>query len=175
MAIDTTSHEKSSDIKGKAQGKVSEVADTAKDETIDRLSRQKTNASGALDDVSDALHETSRSFRDHERDAFARYADSAADQVDQLNAAIRDRTVGEMLDEAQRFARRDPALFLGGAFLVGVLGARFLKASSPEERGKHNGRTSEGGTATVRRPKPSSIGSGMGNTRTADTVSRTTG
>jgi hypothetical protein len=37
--------------------------------------------------------------------------------------------VDDLLREAEEFARRDPALFLGVAFTLGVLGARFLKSS----------------------------------------------
>ena len=38
------------------------------------------------------------------------------------------------MHDAQRLARRQPALFVGGAFALGLLGARFLKSSSPEHR-----------------------------------------
>jgi hypothetical protein len=37
----------------------------------------------------------------------------------------------EIMHETQRFARRNPALFLGGSFVLGLLGARFLKTSAP--------------------------------------------
>jgi hypothetical protein len=35
-----------------------------------------------------------------------------------------------MIQEVERFARRQPALFLGGAFTLGLIAARFLKSSS---------------------------------------------
>jgi hypothetical protein len=131
-----------SDVKGEAKakadalkGKASDLKDQAQDEAESRLAEGKSQAAGALEDVSGALHETGDALRDRDRDAFARYADAAADQVDQFTHAIRDRNVGEILDEAERFARRDPGLFLGGAFLLGIFGARFLKASAPGTTG----------------------------------------
>jgi hypothetical protein len=40
----------------------------------------------------------------------------------------------EMANRVESFARREPGLFLGGAFALGLVGARFLK-SSRRERG----------------------------------------
>ncbi len=119
------------DTKAEAKAKASELKDKAQDEAKDRLTEGKAKATGALGDIAGALHDTSDALRERDRDAFARYADAAADQVDQFTGALRDRNVGEILDEAERFARRDPGLFIGGAFLLGIFGARFLKASAP--------------------------------------------
>jgi hypothetical protein len=43
---------------------------------------------------------------------------------------IRQRGVVDMMDDVAVFARRRPALFIGGAFLVGLGIARFLKSSA---------------------------------------------
>ena len=42
---------------------------------------------------------------------------------------LKNKDVTELLNDAQRLARRQPALFVGGAFALGLLGARFLKSS----------------------------------------------
>lgn len=125
------------DAKAEAKTKASELKDKTQNETKDRLSEGKSKATGALEDVAGALHGAGDTLRDRDRDAFARYADTAADQVDQFARSVRDRSVGELLDEAQRFARRDPGLFVGGAFVLGIFGARFLKASAPTHRSDH--------------------------------------
>jgi hypothetical protein len=54
----------------------------------------------------------------------------AGDQMRRFADEIRQRGVGEMLDDVHAFARRRPALFIGGAFLVGIGIARFLKSSA---------------------------------------------
>jgi hypothetical protein len=143
MATDPSrSSSGSTDVKAEAKEKAAELKDQAsdlkdqaQDEAEDRLAEGKAKATGVLDDVAGALHDTGDALRDRDRDAFARYADAAADQVDQFTRSIRDRNVGEILDEAERFARRDPGLFLGGAFVLGIFGARFLKASAPGRTG----------------------------------------
>ena len=37
-----------------------------------------------------------------------------------------------MVTQVEQYARRQPAIFLGGAFALGLLGARFLKSSNPQ-------------------------------------------
>src|SRR5690606_10454289 len=143
----------SDDASARVQGTASELKDKVQHEAEDRLAEGKATATGALEDVAGALHQAGDALRERDRDAFARYADAAADQVEQFTHSIRDRNVGEILDEAQRFARRDPGLFIGGAFLLGIVGARFLKASAP--------RSGYGGSDYGR----SDYGSGYGGAR----------
>ncbi len=123
------------DVKDKAAG----LADQAQTEAKERVDAGKQKAAGALENVADALHDTGDALRENDQDAFARYADNAADQLDQFVDGIRDRSVGELFDEAERFARQDPGLFVGGAFLLGIFGARFLKASASDAGRSHEG------------------------------------
>ena len=136
------------DVADKATDKAKAVAGDAASAAQSTAETGKAQATGALDDVADVLHDTSDSLRDHDRDAFAQYADQAARQVEQFTSAIRDRSVGEILDEAERFARREPGLFVGGAFLLGIFGARFLKADAP-------GSDRAGGSGMARSDMPS--------------------
>jgi hypothetical protein len=121
----------------------SELASTAQEKVQAQLDHQKERATDALGGVSDALRQVGGTLRESDQDAFARYAETAAEQLEAFTRSLRNRSVGELLDEAERFARREPALFVGGAFLLGVLGARFLKASAPDRvdrgRGPGNG------------------------------------
>ena len=45
--------------------------------------------------------------------------------VNRLNNANPDT----LLDDVEAFARREPAMFIGGAIAIGLLAARFLKSS----------------------------------------------
>jgi hypothetical protein len=129
-----------------AKEKAGDLAEQAKGKAQDALSEQKERATGALGGVADALHATSDTLRENEQDAFAQYAAMAAEQVERFTHAIRERSVGDLLDQAEGFARREPGLFLGGAFLLGVFGARFLKASQP--RAQAAGFAGTGGAPT---------------------------
>ena len=112
-----------------AKDKAGGVIDQAMTAATDRAEAGKEQATGVLADVAEALHATSDTLHDNDQDAFAKYADVAARQVEAFTEAVRGRSVGDLLDEAERFARREPSLFLGGAFLLGIFGARFLKAA----------------------------------------------
>ena len=57
-----------------------------------------------------------------------------ADQVDRAADFLETHSVDQITRDVGKFARRNPALFLGGCFAAGVLVARFLKASRGREQ-----------------------------------------
>jgi hypothetical protein len=66
----------------------------------------------------------------------ARIAESAADNLQRFSDSLRNRDLDSLLRDAESFAKRQPAVFIGAAALVGFLAVRFLKASdSVESRG----------------------------------------
>ncbi len=119
----------------RARDRAGDAADSAKGKAESTISRQKDMAAGQLDSISSALRQTSGSLRGNDQDAIAGFVEDAASQVDRLSGYLQNRSVGDLLSEVQRFARREPALFLGGAFLIGIAGSRFMKAS---ERHSHD-------------------------------------
>jgi hypothetical protein len=62
----------------------------------------------------------------------AQVAEQAAERVERVSGYLREKDIDQLVREAEDFARRQPALFLGGAFALGVLGARFLKSSGKQ-------------------------------------------
>jgi hypothetical protein len=68
--------------------------------------------------------------------------------------------VRELIEDAQRFARRQPAVFLGLSFGLGLLGARFLKSSPPQ--------------TNTSRP-PATMDRGRGNVYGSESYGRTYG
>ena len=51
-----------------------------------------------------------------------------------------------MIDEVEAFARRNPPLFLGAAFGLGVLAVRFLKSSRQQQAGGASSGYQRGGS-----------------------------
>ncbi len=94
-----------------------------------RVDEQKNRAADGLGGIADVIRNASNELRG-ENEALASYVDLASDQMRRIADQIRERGVGDMVDDVSRFARRRPALFIGGAFLVGIGIARFLKSSS---------------------------------------------
>lgn len=88
----------------------------------------KTVAATRMEGVANALRNASSQMQG-EQQALASYAQRAADAVENASRSLREQDVDALLESAERFARRNSAAFLGGAFVAGFALARFLKAS----------------------------------------------
>jgi len=109
-----------------------DVVDKAKDLASDHVSDQREKSAGEITKLANALHHTSEELGDT---IAAPYIDKAADMLDRLSGSVRDGSMSDAVSATKRFARREPLLFLGGAFIVGLFAARFLKSSERSESG----------------------------------------
>ena len=100
-----------------------------KERVTTRVDEQKNRAADGLGGIADVFRNASNELR-NENETLASYVDMASDQMRRFADQIRQKGVADMLDDVHAFARRRPALFIGGAFLVGIGIARFLKASA---------------------------------------------
>ncbi len=114
-----------------AQAKAGDIAGQARDQVGTQLSGQKDRVAEGLGGVAQALRQTGQQMRDQDQLGLTGYVDRAASQVESFSSYLRENDMGRVVDDVERFARREPALFLGGAFVLGLLGARFLKSSRP--------------------------------------------
>lgn len=119
---------------GTAQDAASRAGELARDmkhraaEQVEtRLADQKYRAVDTLGSVAQSLRTAGDQLPD--QDGIGRYMAQAATQVDNLASFLSNREVADLFDEVEQFARRQPAAFVGGAFALGVLGARFIKSS----------------------------------------------
>lgn len=108
-----------------------QVADLAREQVSTRLSGQKDRAAEGLTSVADALRQTGQQLRGQDQQMVTDYIDSAAAQVEKISNYLRQNDLGGLVDDIESLARRQPGLFMGGAFALGLLGARFLKSSRP--------------------------------------------
>lgn len=127
---DGTSGSRKAEAREKADDMAHRAADTAKEQ----IGRQKNQAVGRLGHVSGALRSTSDHLRQEDEASIAKYVDDAAAQVDRLVGYLDERSAEDLLHDTRQLARRDPALFLGGAAVLGLLGARFLRSSDRHGR-----------------------------------------
>jgi hypothetical protein len=110
---------------------LSNAASQAGNKVVSTLDSQKNRAADGLGSVAQALRQTGDQLRNQNQGApFNQYVGSAADQIDRLSSYLRSTNAREMVRNVEDFARRQPALFIGGAFMLGLLGARFLKSSA---------------------------------------------
>lgn len=169
----------------------SRLSEKAKRQFAGQAEQQKVQASEQLDDIGEALRETSESLHERDKDSVANLTEGAARQIDRLSGYLRDRSVNDMLSEAKRFARRSPGMFLGGAAVLGFFGSRFFRSSDPHPHrrghttrsarrstgdprsGSHRGTpvrgesTTRGGDSTTRAGEESKTQAGEGSTRRA--------
>ena len=119
------------DSVGSAQGRIRSL-----------LEQQGHRAADQLGSVANALHKAAEQLNEENNGTAARYADQAADRVEQVADMLRNSSVDDMVGQVERFARRQPEVFVGAAFAVGFLFARFVKSSG--ERRFHGQSPSSG-------------------------------
>lgn len=94
------------------------------------LDHGKSRAAEALHGVASSLHQNCQT----NEDGATRYIRQAGDQVQRAADYLERTDMREMVRHTEGFARRQPALFLGGAMALGVLAARFLRSSQRESQ-----------------------------------------
>lgn len=143
------------------------LIDRVRDSATAQLSTQKNRATESLGTIARAVRDTTEPLRNNQQDGIAQYVERAAEQIDRFSNQLRERDVKELIDDAQRFARRQPALFIGAAFAAGMLAARFLKSSSTASPRDYDAPSSGGAYAYPEQPGRSAYGSPTRETRYA--------
>jgi len=104
------------------------VADTAQQQVGTRVDSQLGRGADVLGQVSQAIRRSGDELRS-DQPQIASFADTAAEQVDRVSQYLRQTDFQGVVRGAEDFARRQPAVFLGGALALGLVASRFLKAS----------------------------------------------
>ncbi len=116
-----------------------QVVGQAKEKASSLLGEQKTNLAAGINTVADSIRQIGENLQGGdggEKNQIAalagKYGDSLAGQVEKISHYVEDKNFGELARDAEHFARRNPAVFVGGAFALGILAARFLKSSGSQ-------------------------------------------
>jgi hypothetical protein len=112
-----------------------QALDQAKQQATTQFSQGKAQAADQVGSVPQALRQTGEQLRKQEQTPVAEVVDGAAAQLERFSSYLRDATLDEIRWDVERFARSQPAAFLGGAFTLGVLAARFLKSTGNRYEG----------------------------------------
>ena len=131
-----------------------EAIDQVKDKASSVLGEQKTNLASGVASVADSIRQVGENLgKSNENNQIAslagKYGDSLAGQVEKFSSYLEDKEFRDLMRDVEQFARRNPALFVGGAFTLGILAARFFKSSSQSQSsGRHmqNNRTGNSST-----------------------------
>jgi len=131
-------------IAGSAREQIREVKDQvvnqakttfqqAKDRAGTSIGESKNQFADQFGTVADALRRTTEHLRSEDQQRIAGLTDTVARQVEQVADYLRNKDARAMRQDLENLARRQPALMIGGALIIGLIGARFLKSS--ERRG----------------------------------------
>lgn len=107
---------------GDAQQKLSSELRTRVDAT-------RSRAADTLGSVAQALSQSAQRLRADNQLGTGDYIDRVETQVRRASNYLRRTNSDELVRNAEDFARRQPAVFLGGAFVLGFLAARLVKSS----------------------------------------------
>jgi hypothetical protein len=108
-----------------------EKAGTVREHANHLVDDQKTAAADNLHDLSDALRQAADHLARQHQTVITDLARSAADRVEAVAGAVRERDLGTLLDDTRRLAQRQPELFFAGAIALGFLFTRILRSPSP--------------------------------------------
>lgn len=133
-----------------------ETAGQAYDAVTERaastLDERKTTVSTGLTAVADSLRQAAGSLSgpqgDNQLASFAgRYTGTASQKLNDVARYFENTDVRGMVRDVEGYARRNPAVFIGAAFGLGLLAARFLKSTPPNNMAAGRGRNFESNAA----------------------------
>ena len=105
----------------------------ARDRAGSSLGESKGQFADQFGTIAQALRRTTEHLRSEDQQRIAGLTDTVARQVEQVADYLRNKDARAMRQDLENLAKRQPALVLGGALVLGLIGARFLKSS--ERRG----------------------------------------
>jgi hypothetical protein len=111
-----------------------EIVNQVQQRAGEQVERQKETAANELSRVVNAVRRVGETLSGEEANGpiaryAAEYSDKAADTLERFTNYIREQDGRRLLNDVQNFGRRQPALLLGGAFLLGFAGARLIRSS----------------------------------------------
>lgn len=107
------------------------VAERLKEEGKQRLERGKTTAAEQVNQVASALKSAGNELGG--QSALGDYANQLADSIERFGTRLRQGSIEELTGDLQSAARRNPGLFIAGGLALGIVLARLVKASAPED------------------------------------------
>ncbi len=108
---------------------------SAKEKASSVVDEQKTNLAAGLGSIAGELRRTGENLRaSGDKNQFAgigaNYGEKIADKVEGLSKYLESADLRDLAGDLKTYARRNPAVFIGGAFLLGLAATRFVKSSS---------------------------------------------
>lgn len=93
----------------------------------------RTSVTNQVSAVAQAINSAADQLQQQDQSGLAQRVKQYVQKAENASEYLKDKSPRELKEDLDGLARNKPAWFLGGAFLVGVLGARFLKSSKKQD------------------------------------------
>src|SRR3954470_14045265 len=127
------------EVKDQVVGQAKNSFQQARERATSSLGESKGQVADQFGTVADALRRTTEHLRSEDQQRIAGLTETLAQQVEQVANYLRNKDARAMRTDLENLARRQPALMLGGALLLGLMGARFIKSSQRDQRNRGSG------------------------------------
>lgn len=113
------------------QQTASQAAQTATQQAETFAESRKNEAAKSLQTVAGTLRKSGKELNTNGDKMAGTVIDKVADGTDSFATYLQNESVSHMVSDVENFARNNTWPFLGGAFILGLAAARFLKSSTP--------------------------------------------
>lgn len=127
-----TAREQIREVKDQVVGQAKNSLQQARERASSSLGESKSQVADQFGTIAEALRRTTEHLRSEDQQRIAGLTDTVARQVDQVANYLRNKDATAMRADLENLARRQPAIMIGGALVLGLIGARFLKSSKRE-------------------------------------------
>jgi len=110
--------------------KAKETGGKAREQVARRVDERSTSAGEQVASVAEATRKVGSELREQGQETPARLVEQAAGQAERLGQYLKDGNSDRFVRDLEDAARRQPWAVAAGAFVLGIAGARFLKASA---------------------------------------------
>lgn len=135
-------NEGNQDLLQQAKQTTNEVVSQVQQQASSQLTQQKDTIASQLSSVVNAVRRFDESLSNESDGPIARfagqYSQKAADGLDRFAQYLKEQDPKRLFNDVQNFGRRQPALLIGGAFLLGFAGARIIKSSMDAASSTYN-------------------------------------
>jgi hypothetical protein len=122
--------EKAQELGHRAVEQAKSTAESAKQRAESMADEGRNRLAGRIEGVARALKRTASTMQEEDDKEVSNIADQLGTQIEKVSGWLQEHDTRDIIWRVENFARRQPAVFLGGAFVLGLAAARFLKSSA---------------------------------------------
>lgn len=120
------------DVKDKVGAQAEEAKKQAGEQAKQGFDQGKGQVVSQISSVAQAFRKTSEQLREEDQGDLAGYTERIAEQVERVSDYLEGKGLRGVAGDLETLARQRPGLFVGGALVVGLVAARFLRSGNSD-------------------------------------------